>query len=292
MSAPRFLDLSLLQGIGTVLGHAAWWLPSRAKSVTRANLRHCFAGIDRKQQDECGQASARASGCLLLESVVLWAGYRRVHRWIVEVSGREILDEALAAGRGVVCLVPHFGNWELLNYYLARHYEFSALYAPRRNRWLERFVKRGRSWAGARMQPIGTRGVRALHDALRHNEVVGVMPDQVADGNGAVTATFFGQPARTSTLGIRLAMRSSATVVVASAQRLATGSGFAVRFERLPWSRDGESEVLMEGIDALQRAIETVVRRDLAQYQWSYKRFKHAVPGIDIYKATSSPGST
>jgi lauroyl/myristoyl acyltransferase len=30
--------------------------------------------------------------------------------------------------------------------------------------------------------------------------------------------------------------------------------------------------------------VEQVVELQPAQYQWEYKRFKHATPGIDVYK--------
>src|SRR5690606_33659359 len=50
---------------------------------------------------------------------------------VVSTEGVEILDEALAAGRGVIAVTGHIGNWELLAAYFGMHgYPVTVIATP------------------------------------------------------------------------------------------------------------------------------------------------------------------
>lgn len=70
------------------------------------------------------------------------------------------------------------------------------------------------------------------------------------------------------TLSGRLAQSSGATVVLAYAERLPQGRGYAMRIEPLPL--DFNQSVPLQINAALERVIATAP----AQYLWSYNRYK------------------
>ena len=280
----RCVPLSVLHRLGAFAARVAWLARSRSRTVTEINIRRAFPELDPDAQALLARHSLRDSGRLIMESLAVWSRRpEQVLEWIVDVRGAELLAEAHTQGRGAICLVPHFGNWEVLCVYLASHFRFAAMYERQRIAWVDRWVARGRRRSGARLTPATLAGLRGLRRALRAGQVVAVMPDQVPVLGSGERASFFGHPALTGTLAWRLAVTSGAPVFVASARRRDDArTGFAIRVTRFEpgWSSMDQCTALT----AMNLAVEQLVREAPTQYQWEYKRFKHAVPGVDTYK--------
>ena len=277
------IPLRALRWLGSVAAAAAWAARARSRAVTEVNVRLAFPELTSTAQQRLAKDSLRESGRLAMESVGVWSRRSElVLEWIVEVEGAELLSSAMAQGQGVICLVPHFGNWEVLCVYLASKSSFATVYERQRIAWVDRWIANGRRRSGARVAPATISGLRLLRRALLRGEVVGLLPDQVPALGQGVSAPFFGQPALTPTLAWRLATTSGAPVLVASARRCESPAGFSIRFTRFDasWAAMEERAALR----AMNQAIEEVVRQAPAQYQWEYKRFKHAEPGVDKYK--------
>jgi KDO2-lipid IV(A) lauroyltransferase len=193
-------------------------------------------------------------------------------------QGEQHLQAALQQGRGVILLTPHLGAWEMAGLYASQHYPITSLYRPPRLQGLAPMIKRGRERLGARLVPTDRQGIRALFQALKRGEVVGILPDQVPGEAGTgVFAPFFAQPAYTMTLVARLAHKTGAPVIFTYAERLPNALGFQVHFLPAPAGIDSADLVL--AATALNAGVMQCVQRCLTQYQWSYKRFKTVPPG-------------
>ena len=245
----------------------------RERHVSRRNLEVAYPDDDGEQRRRRIQASLRHSAATMLELGFAWiADPRRVDASIVEVHGRELLDEARAEGRGVIVLAPHFGNWEVLNFWLSSHFPFTAMYEPPKMADLDPVIRHGRERMGAELVPTNPRGVAALLKALKRAEAVGILPDQEPDWGSGVFADFFGRPAYTATLLPKLVARTQARVVTGVARRLPEGRGFAIHFlaadDRV---YDTDEKVSALGVNA---CVESAIALDPVQYQWEYKRWK------------------
>lgn len=212
-----------------------------------------------------------------LESLRFWT--RPPAENLREVIGVDGLEHFEAAGRAgpVVVVGLHHGNWELLVQWLAARGPFTLLYTRGKSPTFDGFLRRVRERCGVTAVAADAHGLKPLLRSLQRGEAVGIMPDQTPDGAGAAWSTFFGVPVLTMTLLHRLAARHrEARFVLAIARREPDGR-FRIVLEPLP---DGvTSGTVQDGVDALNLAIEAVVRRDPDQYQWTYKRFKGQRPG-------------
>ena len=263
------------------LGNAAAWLTERLGReewhVARVNADLCFPDWSEAERRQLARAALRENARGLVELAAAWQWpVSRVLGLIESVEGADVVDEALAEGRGLLVIAPHHGAWEVLQMWLAQRVRLNALYRPPRWKELEALLNRGRSRSGAVFWPARASGIRALFKALKAGEAVGVLPDQSPPGEG-VFVPFFGRQAKTMTLFGKLAERTGAPVVIGWAERLEGGAGF-----RLHWQRvtepvgDPDPEVAAA---ALNRAIEGVVRLKPAQYQWTYRRFSRRPEG-------------
>jgi len=199
-----------------------------------------------------------------------------VHR----IRGGELLDSAVESGRGLLILCPHLGNWELLNLWLASRGPFTALYEPLRDPALNAWIRRARQRTGARLVPTDAGGIRSLLRTLRSGGMAAVLPDQVPPRGAGRHAPFLGHPALTMTLVQRLLRATGAQALMATALRVP--EGFELHFRRPVAGLDDADP--QRAARALNASVEGCIALAPAQYQWSYKRFKHPPAGrLDPY---------
>lgn len=271
------LPLPLLHAWGALAGTLAALIPNSARHTARVNIELCFPDRSIACKQTLARCSLRESAKALLELGPLWHRHpQQVLRLIRDVEGGEILDAAIANGRGMLIVAPHLGAWELLQVWVAKRTSLHALYRPPRQTDLEELINRARGRSGAHFWPARPTGVRAVYRALHAGAAIGILPDQQPPGEG-VFAPFFGIPAKTMTLFGKLAAHSRAPIVLGWAERLAYGQGYRLHWDRVDVAvRDPDP---IRAATALNRAIETAVRQQPCQYQWSYRRFSRRPDG-------------
>lgn len=264
--------LTTLWRLARVIGPLVARFSRRERMVTRINLAEAYPARSDAERGRLARQSLTHSTATMLELGFAWMGDpERVEASIIEVHGRELLDGARAERRGVIVLAPHFGNWEVLNFWLSGHFPFTAMYEPPKLAALDPIIRQGRERRGASLVPTNPRGVAALLKALKRSEAVGILPDQVPSWGSGVFAPFFGRPAYTATLLPKLVARTEARVVTGVALRL-PGRGYALHFlaadERV-YAPDETTSA--RGVNA---CVESTIALDPAQYQWEYKRYR------------------
>ncbi|HEX5539272.1 MAG TPA: lysophospholipid acyltransferase family protein [Methylophilaceae bacterium] len=205
-------------------------------------------------------------GKSVMETFAIWFKPQQAAlKWVRECCGWEHVESALAQKRGIIFLTPHLGCYEITALYYAAHHPINVLYRPPRKKWLIPLVEAGRSRDQLKLAPTNMRGVRSLLKALKNGEAIGILPDQVPEPGEGEWAEFFGQPAYTMTLASKLAASTGAAVLMAFGERLPWGRGYIIHIEPLPQPSTPQH---------INDSIEKFVRRQPAQYLWSYRRFK------------------
>lgn len=281
------MPLPLNHALGTALGSLLWFLPNDLRRTTLDNLARCFPERSVRERHRLARRSLVETGKTLTETGPLWCWPgERALALVRETRGRELLDAALARGRGLILATPHLGAWELAGLWGAANLSMTTLYRPPRITELDALVRGARERMGARYVPAGAAGVRALYQALADNRVVGMLPDQDPRDSGGEFAPFFGVPAYTMTFLSRLARRSGAPVLFAYCERLPRGRGYIIHFVPTPDDiNTGSAQASLERVNGM---VEQCVRALPEQYQWSYKRFKTRPEDIAARRRTGT----
>ena len=258
--------LAVLHPLGSVLGWLAYLLSPSYRRHVRAHTGQ--AGLSRWQR---WQAVAHA-GRMVAELPRLWLGAPLPCR----IEGEACVEQAYAAGRGILYLTPHQGCFELSAQAAARRWSaergpITVLYRPARQAWLAKVMETARNRPGMLAVPTTLAGVRQMIKALRRGEAVGLLPDQVPPDGQGLWAPFFGRDAYTMTLAVRLAQQTGAAVVLVRCERLPWGRGFVTHFEPLAQPLSDQLDVAVVQIN---QAMEHLIRQCPEQYLWGYARYK------------------
>lgn len=269
------LPLPLLHGVGYLVGSLFALYPGKQRRFALRNLELCLPDISERERARLLVASMRETAKTAMETALAWQGSRtRILKLVKHVHGDELLRQGIDNGKGVIIASPHLGSWEIIGQYLQTRHPLTCMYKPPKNERIEPLMVGGRTHLGMDLAPTDAGGVRKLLAALKRGEMIGILPDQDPEEGGAgIFVPFFGIQARTMTLLPKLAKKSGAAVLVAYAERLSWGRGYAIHFHPVDEAiRDSDPVV---ATTAMNRAVETAVLECPEQYQWSYKRFRH-----------------
>ena len=151
------LPLWLLHAVGAALG----WLAFLASATYRRRF------LDNAALAGYGFAQVRAgvahAGRMVAELPRLWLGAPLPCR----MEGTRHVEQAYAAGRGIVYLTPHLGCFELAAQaaalrWSARHGPITVLYRPARQPWLAKVMQTARNRPGMQAVPTTLAGVRQM----------------------------------------------------------------------------------------------------------------------------------
>ena len=186
---------------------------------------------------------------------------------LVEMRGREYLDEALQRGRGAIVLGAHVGNLNLLAPYMALVSPLAGLIVePVKPPELFEFVSAVRARTGLRLLPADRDGVRQAMRLLRDNGVLAVVGDRYLGANGT-PVRFFGRPAMLPHGPVVLALRTEAPLLPVTLYSRPGGRQVAELRPPLELVDTGDRhEDLRANMRLVAAAVEETIRA--APHQW------------------------
>jgi lauroyl/myristoyl acyltransferase len=209
----RLLPSRGAEALAVWMARAAFAFRPPARRLLERNLARTHPQLTRRERVAIARRSFEQFGRSLAEFLGLARMARPRLARRIRVRGRAHLEAAQAAGRGVIVLSAHAGNWEWGAAYLAgRGGTLHVIARPHKSRWVERFFRLRRAAHGVRTLPAGRAwGVAA--SALRRGEWVAMMADRPGPGSRRPPCAW----------AAALARRTGATLLPAVVRR--TGPG-------------------------------------------------------------------
>jgi lipopolysaccharide heptosyltransferase II len=192
----------------------------------------------------------------------------------VTVEGESHLKEALKNGRGIVMVLSHLGNWELLAQIVPKILgcPCGTVYQTLRNPLIDKAMRMQRARRGLALFARRD-GFFGAIELLRKGGAVGVLVDQHA-GDSGIWASLFGRLASCSPLAATMALRADAVLLPAAMYtdgvgrwRMVIGSPVA------PVSRAVEQVT-----GQINRILEGQILRAPADWLWAHNRWKTPRP--------------
>lgn len=142
----------------------------KSKSIVKENLRSIHTKFSIKLYLNFAK--------VLAENVFLMHHDLDMSRF--HTHGMDVLDDALAQGRGVMLITMHYSIWEQGGQYLAkRGYPVNVIYEKKPD-WIYAFLDNIRTKYGVKLINRNSR-LSAFTDVFSRNEILGVLIDQKSD---------------------------------------------------------------------------------------------------------------
>jgi KDO2-lipid IV(A) lauroyltransferase len=275
---PRRARLAL----GRAAGSLVFTLDAKHRAVSLRNLDFAF---DSSKTDDEKYAIARGAfrhfGAMMFELISFGKPRWEKLKKIVEFEGIENIERAQRAGRGVLLVSAHFGNWELHGVAHGYRYGRIAVVAraqdnPYFNRWLEDIRR-----AGGNSVLYKQRALQRVMRMMKDGESVAVVTDQNVSKEDGLFIDFFGRKAATTPVASWIALKTGAALVPVFSLPLADGRYrmisekpiFPDKYKNL--DRRRAIELLTQECAEVQ---EGYVRRNPEYWLWMHRRWKTRPP--------------
>jgi KDO2-lipid IV(A) lauroyltransferase len=196
-----------------------------------------------------------------------------------EIRNYEVIPPLFEKGKGVIALLGHFGNWELLaDIFGHRLGCLSVVAKPMRNPLVDRWLAKKR--AAASVETIyAEHALRKMYEAVRKNGIVAVLIDQNAGAQGT-PAPFLGRETSTVRTVAGLVQKTGCAVLPIYAL-LRDDSSYEVSMSVAP-EPDTTGKSGDECVTVYQRQHNDIVSGWIRQHPehwfgWFHKRFRDSV---------------
>lgn len=290
--------------VGGSLGGLAFDVVRLRRRVALANLGRAFPEWSEAERTRVARAAYTHFGVVFLELMRLGKMRSAELRARVYFARPGQIETLLAAGRGVVIVTGHLGNWEIVGASLGAYgYDASVLVKTQRNRRVDALVTANRESAGTQVLRVES-GPRAILRALRKQRIVAIVGDQDAGRHG-VFLPHFGEAASVAVGPARFARLAGAPLVVGFCLR-EPGGRYRVELTEpievapaagvepgvsedagvAPAELSSEAATARVAAEASERRVleryleemERVIRAHPEQYFWMHRRWKTRPP--------------
>jgi KDO2-lipid IV(A) lauroyltransferase len=255
------------------LGGIAYLVDRSHRRIARENLYSVFKDEKGEKIDKIIKRVYLNLGQNLAEFFYIpWVDRRFVDRF-VEIKGKKYIDRAFAQGKGVINVVGHFGNWELINpIYRVFNYPLTAVAYPQNNKLTNELINQYRTSSGA-MIVSNEEPYKNLVEILRQGGLLLLVADQDAGGNG-IFVDFLGKQASTAKGPAILALRTSAPIIITCLVR--NGSGYQMIMSKpLELVKTGNwKEDVLINTRLWCKVLEEYIYQYPDQWFWLHRRWK------------------
>ncbi len=247
----------------TVVARFAGW-----NTRVDANLAYVYPEMSASDRRRIARAVTDNVGRTLIE---IYSGEEFVahaRNSPVEGPGRPALEAARAAGRPIVLVTAHLGNYDAVRSKLSREgYPMAALYRPMKNpRFHEHYLK-AISTIAEPVFPTDGKGIASLIKHLKGGGIIGIVAD--VGSRKAPLLTFFDKPAHTPLSAAEWAMKYNAAMFPVFGLR--QPDGFTFRLHVADEIAPGDPAEMMQ---TYNDTVEAIVRDNPEQWFWVHKRWK------------------
>ncbi len=294
----HFLEFYLLAALAGFLAY----LPKRLAAGFGRKfgwLYYCFSSFRRKVAETNLQLAGLSPSLArrVFENVGLviaeFARFRRLDKSFFQthIDSDDLihLQEAAKAGKGVVLVTGHFGNWELVGAFIRQSgYFLDVVAKEQRNPFVDRWIDKNRMRQGVGIIKTGV-ATRAVVRSFSEGRLVAFVSDQYV-GEDGILVNFMGRLTTVSKGPAAFAVRLGLPIIVGFLVRTGPWKFKAVIFPALwPNPSAGREEEILRLTQAYTSRLEELVRQHPDHYLWMHRKWKNLVDYKTGISKSASP---
>lgn len=280
IGALRSMGWSTASALGARIGALGYSPLGIRRRVVERQIAAAFPGLPNAEVLAIARASYAHLGRTSIEAALLpGIGRQGVLDLFDGVDNWSAVERAIAAGKGLIFVTGHLGNWELAGAYVAsRGVPLDVVARHMANPLFDRYLTSTRERIGMAVVHDSD-AVRRTPRSIKAGRGVAFLSDQGVLGLASTFVPFFGMPAKTPRGPAVFALRLGVPVVFGCALRQPNGR-YRMSFEAVTVQDTGDRERDVDAIVAeYTKTLERWVRRAPEQYFWHHRRWRRQPPG-------------
>ncbi|MCJ7653661.1 MAG: phosphatidylinositol mannoside acyltransferase [Actinobacteria bacterium] len=192
-------------------------------------------------------------------------------QYVLDRFGRineDLLTKAVAEGKGVIVVLPHYGSWEAGAVYLSSLSPFAAVAEVLKPPELFDLFVKLRAGVGIKIFPYDhSRETRdEMVSSLRQGTMLALLCDRDLKGSG-VEVEFFGERTTLPPGPASLALRSGSPIICVNVRNMDDGTWVGHATEPIYVRDSGDRDQVIQGaMQEVARSLEGLIREDPAQW--------------------------
>ena len=271
----RLIPLGLRRAIFKAMFRLFYHASAKQRLIALHNIKSSFPEKSMEEVEDIAKGVFRHIGIVAAEFFELPSITKEnLHEWVV-VEGLEHVEEGEKQGKGLLSIIGHFGNWELMPVsFPLVGYQTNVVYRPLDSPVMDNLATWVRTKNGNTLIPKGGSGKKIIR-LLKENKIIGILSDQNVASREGIFVDFFGRPACTSVGTAVLALQSGAPVIPAFMPRMPDGRYKLLFLPPVEITRtdDYESD-LRVNTQRFTKVMEDIIRQYPDQWFWIHQRWK------------------
>lgn len=274
----RILPEKAQQGTGEFLGRLSFRILKKRRKVAISNILRVFKHYHEQEAYDVAQRCFEKLGINFVEALILPYIPKDEYDQRFTMENREYVDEALSLNKGMIALVFHYANWEIMgvaSWFLKN--PIVVLARPlKRHKLINAFMNRLRASTG----PKVIANVNTSRDVIRYlkeNNIIAILGDQREKRSKGVYVDFFGEPVPTTRGIATIGMKTGVPVLPLYLER----KGFlryVIRCNKpLEMERKGDIEELIhKNTRKINAFLESIIIENPDEWFWVHRRWGRA----------------
>jgi len=273
----NLLPENLSLWMGRWLGNVMYYFDLEHRKIALQNLHIAF-GREKSEGEirSIAKRNFQNLGMMTIEFFRLPKMSVKAFETKVNIEGLEIYKKALDNKKGILLLLSHFGNWELMGL-MSKFLGSSIAVIARpikKNQWVNDLVREIRRGTG--LEVVSTeKASRKVTQLLSQNRMVGILIDQRAKRSEGIWVDFFGKKAPSTPALAVLAMRTGAPVLPIFMVRNGYRKHRLLIKEPLQLADTGNIKKDVEtNTQLMNQTLESMIRQYPDQWFWVHRRWE------------------
>jgi KDO2-lipid IV(A) lauroyltransferase len=274
----RILPENCQRETGAFLGRVAFHIFRNRREIAVSNILRVFKHYSEQEALHVAQRCFEKLGINFAEALVLPYIPKKEYEQRFSIENGEYVDEALALNKGLIALVFHYANWEIMgvaSWFLKN--PVVVLARPlKRHKLINAFMNRLRIASGLTVIP----NVNTSKDVIKYlkeNNIIAILGDQREKRSRGIYVDFFGEPVPTTRGITAIGMKTGAPVLPFYYVR----KGFLryiIRCNKpLEMERKGDIEELVKkNTRKINAFLESIILENPDEWFWIHQRWGRA----------------
>jgi KDO2-lipid IV(A) lauroyltransferase len=269
-----YIPLGILYGISTGFYYLLYYVIGYRKKVVFENLNNSFPEKSELEKLKIAKGFYRYFADMIIE--IIKSHSMNVDDFKEHVTFKNIdeINKVYDAGKSIVLLTTHYGNWEWWVYapHFLKH-KLLIVYLPLENKLFDKYMNSLRTKFGGVMLPLKETFRTVLdHHNRQEQTLTWICADQTARWNNKFWVKFLNQETSFFTGGERIAKKTNQAVYFLDVQKQGRGK-YVLEFKEYSSNPKGLDDNRIS-ID-YAKDLEKLIRKKPDYWLWSHKRWKH-----------------